>query len=156
MKWWVIALTILVLDAVSKGITHFYFHPFESSSHVQWGGIDFCIHYVTNKGVAWGLGGAWQHLILVARIAIVAAIAVYMRKPSSQRYALVLIAAGGLGNILDYFFYGHVVDMFHFTFWGYSYPVFNVADAAIFCGIMALLWKSWKTPGRKDACAKNG
>jgi lipoprotein signal peptidase len=29
--------------------------------------------------------------------------------------------------------------MFCFIFWGYVYPVFNIADAAIFCGILMML-----------------
>jgi signal peptidase II len=65
-----------------------------------------------------------------------------------------LIIAGGIGNILDYFIYGHVVDMFHFILWGYSFPVFNVADASIFMGIVSLLWMSWKNARRQDAIAE--
>jgi signal peptidase II len=165
MNWkvvWII-LAILTLDMVSKGMTHFYFSPFELSPHFfpfggltvfQAFGIDFCIHHVTNKGIAWGLGGAFQEAILVVRVAIIAAIAVYMQrslKAPAHRYPLALIVAGGLGNILDYFIYGHVIDMFHFIFWGYSYPVFNVADASIFLGIAALLWMSWKQSRSADA-----
>ena len=49
-----------------------------------------------------------------------------------------MVAAGALGNVLDIFLYGHVVDMFYFVFWGWSYPVFNLADASIFIGIATL------------------
>lgn len=167
MRWklFFIALGILTLDIVSKGMTHFYFKPFELAPHFfpfggvsifQAFGIDFCIHHVTNKGVAWGVGGGLQNLILVVRILIIAGLTIYLaRSPKAlpQRIPLTLIIAGGLGNILDYFIYGHVVDMFHFILWGYSYPVFNVADASIFFGIAALLWKSWKKP--KHAVAEN-
>jgi len=79
---------------------------------------------------------------------------------------LTLITAGALGNIIDCFFYGliwdyapfmfgHVVDMFYFpiidTYWPdwmpfvggehfiFFSPIFNFADAAISCGIIALL-----------------
>jgi signal peptidase II len=54
-----------------------------------------------------------------------------------------LIATGAIGNILDYFIYGHVVDVFYFVFWGYSFPVFNVADSIIFCGIVVLFLQSF-------------
>ncbi len=162
-KLFLVVLGILALDMVSKGITHFYFKPFEHAPHFfpfggvsifQAFGIDFCIHHVTNKGVAWGLGGDLQDIILMVRIAIIAGIAIYMKrspKAYPQRYALALILAGGMGNIIDYFIYGHVIDMFHFILWGYSYPVFNIADASIFFGIAGLLWKSWKNSRSQDA-----
>ncbi len=156
LKLFWIGLGILALDMASKGLISFFFRPFELSPHFfPFGGlsifrafgIDFCIHHVTNRGMAWGLGGGVQDLILMARLLIVMSLGVYLkRSPKAyfQRYALLLIIAGGLGNILDYFIYGHVIDMFHFIFWGYSYPVFNIADTSIFFGILALLWKSWK------------
>ena len=34
-------------------------------------------------------------------------------------------------------------DMLHFVLWGYDFPVFNVADSAIFLGICALFIMSW-------------
>ncbi|MGH2612368.1 MAG: signal peptidase II, partial [Rhabdochlamydiaceae bacterium] len=155
------------LDIISKGMIYFYFKPFELSPHFfpfggisifQALGIDFCIHHVTNKGIAWGLGGGWQDLILFIRSAIIAGLVIYMKrfpKAYPQRYALALIIAGGIGNILDYFIYGHVIDMFHFILWGYSYPVFNIADTSIFFGIVALLWKGWKHSRRQDVITEN-
>ena len=50
-----------------------------------------------------------------------------------------LIAVGALGNIVDYSLYGHVIDFFHFTFWGYSFPVFNWADSYITVGLFFFL-----------------
>jgi signal peptidase II len=164
-KLFLVALGILTLDVVSKGLTHFYFKPFELAPHFfpfggvsvfQALGIDFCIHHVTNKGVAWGLGGGLQDLILLVRIVIIAGLVIYLKqspKAFPQRYPLMLIIAGGMGNILDYFIYGHVIDMFHFILWGYSYPVFNIADASIFFGITALLWMSWRK--NKNVVAEN-
>jgi signal peptidase II len=162
-KLFLIVLGILALDLVSKGMTHFYFKPFEHAprffpfggiSIFQAFGVDFCIHHVTNKGIAWGLIGGLQDVILIARIVIIAGIVIYMQRSTrayAQRYALAMIVAGGMGNIIDYFIYGHVIDMFHFILWGYSYPVFNIADASIFFGIATLLWKNWKKPDHQDA-----
>ncbi len=159
-KWltlMLLGIAILALDIASKAITHVYFQPFEYSPHYfpfggvaifkSFLGIDFCIHHVTNKGIAWGMGGHLQNFIIVARTAIIGGLIVYLaRSPKAyaQRIPLMLIIAGGLGNIIDYFIYGHVVDMFHFILWGYSFPVFNVADASIFFGILTLLLKGLK------------
>ena len=157
-KLFLVVMAILTLDIVSKGMTHFYFKPSELAPYFfpfggisvfQAFGIDFCIRHVTNTGIAWGLGSGLQDFILLLRIAITAGIIFYIKR-SSQKYALALIVAGGVGNIVDYFVYGHVVDMFHFILWGYSYPVFNIADASIFFGIVILLLKGWKNSRRQD------
>ena len=57
---------------------------------------------------------------------------------------LVLLITGALGNIKDYFLYGHVIDMSHFTFREVDFPVFNVADSAVTVAIFWLIWLSFK------------
>ena len=47
--------------------------------------------------------------------------------------ACCLILSGGIGNIIDRFRLGYVVDMLRFQFWP-SYPTFNVADVCIVSG----------------------
>jgi signal peptidase II len=174
MKWkhavklLIVAVSILVLDFASKGLVNFYMNPLvHASSYFPFGGkavfqdffgIDFCIHHVTNRGAAWGIGGGLQNILLLVRIGVVLGLLVYLRLSSKAyfyRYPLIMIIAGGLGNILDFFIYGHVIDMFHFIFWGYSYPVFNVADASIFLGIVWLLSYSYVSKRKKNAIPQN-
>jgi signal peptidase II len=157
---------ILAWDFVSKGIVNFYIQPIEHVSNFfpfggvavfrDFLGIDFCIHHVTNRGAAWGIGGNIPNLLLWVRIAVLVGLMIYLKISSNKvreyRYPIALIIAGGLGNILDHFIYGHVVDMFHFTFWGYSYPVFNIADISIFLGIAWLLIHSFNR--KKHAIAQ--
>lgn len=163
LKLILVAISILIVDYVSKGLINFYIKPIEHApSFFPFGGvsvfqnflgIDFCIHHVTNRGAAWGVGGGMQDLLLWIRIAVVIGLILYMslsQKAREYRYPLAMIAAGGLGNIIDYFIYGHVIDMFHLIFWGYSYPVFNVADSSIFLGIVWLLFHSFISR-KKDA-----
>ena len=50
--------------------------------------------------------------------------------------ACCVVAAGGLGNILDRVRLGYVVDMFNFQF--IDYPVFNVADCYIVLSAIGL------------------
>lgn len=104
-------------------------------------GIEFSITHATNRGAAWGILAEYQSYLLLLRIILVGALLFYIilfNKDRSRLFPLVLIVAGAAGNVLDYFIYGHVVDMFHFIFWGYDYPVFNVADSSIFIGIVWL------------------
>jgi len=105
-------------------------------------GIDFSLNYAMNKGAAWGVFSDRGEYLLVARILIMGALAVYLfagKLLKLRKVALTVVLTGALGNVLDFFLYGHVVDMFHFVLWGYSFPVFNVADTLIFCGVITLL-----------------
>lgn len=164
LKLFFLVLAILAIDLASKGMIHSYIQPIELAPHFfpfggisvfrDFFGIDFCIHHVTNRGAAWGIGSGVQDLLLLVRIGVVLGLMVYLLrsvKGRQYRYSLAMIVAGGLGNIIDYFIYGHVVDMFHLVFWGYSYPVFNVADASICLGIVWLLFHSFM---RKNDAAR--
>ena len=74
-------------------------------------------------------------------MAIVAALAVWLRRAETGLVAVSLgaIAGGAIGNVLDRLRYGAVVDFIHFHVGGWSWYVFNVADAAIVCGVAALV-----------------
>lgn len=105
-------------------------------------GIEFSITHLTNLGAAWGALGDYQDVLLVARICLIAAMIVYLCRLNKQpcmQFFLCLVISGALGNVIDYFVYGHVVDMFHFVLWGYNFPVFNVADSAVCIGIFGLI-----------------
>lgn len=55
--------------------------------------------------------------------------------PALQQAGFALIVAGALGNLTDRLVRGYVVDFIHVAHW----PVFNVADAAIVAGVVALV-----------------
>lgn len=105
-------------------------------------GIDFSLNHATNKGAAWGVFSQFQMILLAFRLMLIAALFVFLIKFNQRRswqIPLVLILAGALGNVIDFFVYGHVVDMLHFVLWGYDFPIFNISDTAIFLGIAALM-----------------
>ncbi len=147
------AIFIFMADAFLKAYIHFQIPPINASPPVYpyggvavfrgWHGIDFSIVHVMNKGAAARDLRIIFKLIYstpVSRSLGVCSPTFFFVKASSYRkFCLMLIATGALGNVIDYFIYGHVVDMFYFIFWGHSYPVFNIADSAIFMGIVLLL-----------------
>jgi signal peptidase II len=55
-------------------------------------------------------------------------------------YGLALIFSGAVGNLVDRFRYGHVVDFLDFYVGTAHWPAFNVADAAISCGMAVLIY----------------
>jgi signal peptidase II len=60
-----------------------------------------------------------------------------------------LVIGGALGNLIDRLIYGKVADFFHFYGHGYDWYVFNVADAAITFGVVALLYDALLKPEPK-------
>lgn len=148
---------ILLLDALLKSFIHFnlpqmsygsYFYPYGGIAVFKdFMGIEFSISHAINLGAAWGVGRDYQILILIFRIFLILGLAVYFflfRKTFLEQIFVSLILAGALGNVIDYFLYGHVVDMFHFVLFGYDFPVFNLADSAIFVGVAGYILTSWK------------
>jgi signal peptidase II len=59
------------------------------------------------------------------------------------------IAGGAVGNVLDRLRYGAVVDFIQAHALGYSWYVFNLADAAIVCGVAALVIDNLLPGGRE-------
>ena len=147
-----VAVFLFALDALLKSYIHYEIPLISSSMRVypyggigvfkDWHGIDFSIVHVINKGAAWGLFSSLQDYLLYVRCAIIGGLITYLcfvKASNYRKWSLLFITVGALGNVFDYFIYGHVIDMFYFIFWGYSYPVFNLADCAIFIGIALLL-----------------
>ena len=60
------------------------------------------------------------------------------------RIAFGAIVGGAIGNIVDRFHYGFVVDFIDFRWW----PVFNVADSCITLGVVALILTTFRRERR--------
>lgn len=125
--------------------TSLFYSPDHSISifHDFLGGVSLYITHLTNTGAAWGVFGNFQIPLLIIRIILIVSMVIYIcffQKNFLFIYPLILIISGAIGNVLDYFFYGHVIDMIGFDFWGYSFPRFNIADSAITIGVIFLLF----------------
>ncbi len=103
---------------------------------------------VWNQGVTFGLLnglGAWSHLVLAAAaLVVVAGLCLWLRRAENALSAIAIgaIAGGAVGNVIDRLRYGAVVDFIHAHVGEWSWYVFNVADAAIVCGVAALILES--------------
>lgn len=97
---------------------------------------------VHNTGAAWGMFGDWTNLFVVVALVVCIFIVCFLFFNSDTTntptvVACALLFSGGLGNALDRFLNGYVIDMIQVTF--IDYPVFNIADCAITIGVITLV-----------------
>lgn len=100
---------------------------------------------VWNRGVTFGLltgNSTLAHLgLAVFAVAVVVVLGLWVLRTNRIAIAIPVgaIAGGALGNVADRLHYGAVVDFIQAHAFGYSWYVFNLADAAIVCGVAALV-----------------
>jgi signal peptidase II len=186
-KYFMFALVLILIDQFIKLWMHFVVQQQHFGSITVIPEI-FKLHYVLNKGMAFGmeLGGNNGKLILTLfRLFAMVGIAWYLNhlfktgSPEGLLWSIAAILGGAIGNVIDStlygvllnnapfdapypWFHGQVIDMFYFNFldgfwpsWipvlGGTYnstPIFNFADACIFCGVAIILifQKSYLAP----------
>ena len=112
--------------------------------------------YYSNKGISFSLlqmDGAGQYLLSGFAAIVAIAMAVWLAKSGDSCLMAVsvgLIIGGALGNALDRLHLGGVADFFEFHIYGFYWPAFNIADAAIVAGVAGLLY-DLIIPSRKGA-----
>ncbi len=102
----------------------------------------FVLDYVENRGSAFGMLQGRRGFLLVVGVVFIALIAWFLaRLPLQKRFYIlhvlsVGIVSGGMGNLLDRFRMGYVVDFFYFEL--IDFPVFNVADCYVVVSTICL------------------
>ena len=143
MRWLGLAALVIILDQVSKLWISSHFIYGESLPVTGF----FNLVLAHNNGAAFSFlsdAGGWQRW-LFSGIAVIAAVWItwLLRKHSQEKlfcFALALILGGALGNLIDRVAYGYVIDFLDFYWNTYHFPAFNVADSAISCGAVLMLW----------------
>lgn len=141
--WWVlplVALAALALDQWTKYLVVSNLELYESWAPLPALAKLFTVHHVTNTGAAFGLFQNGSLVFAVVAIVVSVVIVLYYRHlPDGEwlvRLSLGLQLAGALGNLIDRVRVGHVIDFLDFQVW----PVFNLADASIVCGVILLAY----------------
>ena len=139
----VAALVVLVADQVSKWWVVDVLHLPQVGQIVLLPVLNFTM--VWNRGVTFGLltsfGDSSYLLLAAVALAVVIALVVWLRRAESRLVAISLgaIVGGALANVIDRLRFGAVIDFIHAHIGDWSWYVFNLADAAIVCGVAALV-----------------
>lgn len=100
---------------------------------------------VWNRGISFGLFQN-QHLVgqliipVMALLVVVWLFFTLYELTSMQRCAAALIAGGAIGNVIDRLRFERVVDFVDVHIGVYHWPAFNLADSAIFLGVVFWLY----------------
>lgn len=98
---------------------------------------------VWNKGISFGIlsNTQYSNILFFCTAMLIVSILIYLsfRDEGKNILPYSLIIGGGVANIIDRMNYGAVFDFIDFHIGKYHWPAFNVADSAIFIGIVFLL-----------------
>ena len=145
-KLLVLICFLLIIDQLSKGWTQTRFtHVGESITVIE--GF-FSLTYVKNTGAAFGMGGEahpiFRMMMFLAIPTLFSFWVLWMliksiKGPAHMSLAYALILAGAVGNLIDRFTLGYVVDMLHFYYDRWDFWVFNIADSCISVAAVLLI-----------------
>ena len=95
------------------------------------------LKYIHNDGAVFGIlsGGRYFFVVIVTIIVLVFLFMMIMGKVKSKLaiWAMALIIAGGIGNLIDRIVHGYVIDFLLFDFPWFPF-VFNFADVCVVVG----------------------
>lgn len=138
MAFWASALAVFLADQLSKAwaLSWLARYPGHRAPLVP-GCFDLYLQF--NTGGAFSLFHDRPWIIISFAVAAVIWMTWHIRRlpleRRAERFAFGLIVGGALGNLVDRFRLGYVVDFFHVYWREWYWPTFNVADSAICLGV---------------------
>lgn len=142
----VVVAVVLLLDQVTKAIVRADVAVGQENEVLPF----LSIGHVHNSGVAFGfLGGGGAIVLVVTLAALSLLVAFFARNPTRSLMWLPtgMLLGGALGNLVDRIHQGYVTDFIQFPHW----PSFNVADVAITCGVVVLVFVLERNASSADA-----
>jgi signal peptidase II len=152
------AAIALILDQASKLWLLYVFDITRRGAVAVTPFLDLVLAWNTGISYGWfsGSGATGQALLVAFKAVAIVVLAIWMAKSTTRlaTVALGLIIGGAIGNGIDRFAWGAVVDfaLLHIEISGktYNWYVFNLADCAIVAGVAGLLYDSFfGTPAAK-------
>lgn len=137
---------VILADQISKFIIKINLELYDNIIIIE---KFFNITYILNPGGAFGFFASGsleaRRFIFLFMSSVVALFVLWFYKRCAAdfiflSYGLALILGGAMGNLIDRFRYGKVVDFLDFYIGSAHWPAFNVADSAISIGMGILIY----------------
>ncbi len=152
---WMACAGILLADQLTKlAVVRQFPDPKAHHEMVVVPGFLNLVH-LTNDGAAFSMLKGQNTLLAAISLLAMVGLVYYRRSFDNHhptaKIALGLLLGGILGNLVDRFARGSVVDFIHVYIerregGQWSWPAFNVADSAICIGVLLLFIRAWKSP----------
>ena len=102
------------------------------------------INLIWNEGIAFGLfsfnnQNSYNILTILILLIISAILFMIIKSNSYERYALLMILGGALGNVFDRIIYKRVPDFIDFHIGDFHWFIFNVSDIFITLGVSLMI-----------------
>ncbi len=132
------AALMVAIDQVTKYVVSHHLAHGHKNTVIE--GFFYLTH-CSNTGGAWSMFSG--NAVLLGVFSLVASLIVagmiFYCKNTLAAFSLGAILAGALGNMIDRFLHGYVVDFLDFIIFGYDFPVFNIADICVVLGGIGLI-----------------
>lgn len=149
IAWLALAGLVTTLDQWSKLIVQANLLDYETKTFTPF----FNLYLTYNKGAAFSFlnsASGWQIPFFITLASIASLFITYLlwRNPLKTLLStgLSLIMGGALGNVIDRLQHGKVTDFLQFHLNTHYFPAFNLADSAIFLGVVLVLLDGWRSP----------
>jgi len=157
--YYVVAIIVFLIDFVSKKIIDRTVDL--NTEQIPILGDFFIITHIRNRGAAFGMLQEQRWFFIIITIVVVSGILWYLHRSyrtgsALLLFALAMILGGAVGNFLDRALFGEVVDFLQFNFGSYTFPIFNLADSAIVCGVGLVILDALLTTKQENKTNGNG
>ena len=147
-SFWLIAILGIIFDQITKYLVVQSFAQIGDTVPL-WQGV-FHLTYVINTGAAFsffrGQVDILRWISLVVSLALIIFVWYAPRISLIEQLGYGFILAGAIGNGIDRFLFGYVVDFLDFRL--INFPVFNLADVSINIGVLLLLIASFSVTSK--------
>ena len=143
MPWLLLSAVIIVLDQWTKAWVLASLPEYTAVLVID----GFWNWYRTyNTGAAFSFladAGGWQKWFFATLAFAISGLMAWMlsrtpRNDWKQALPLALVIGGALGNVIDRFMHGHVVDFIQWYWRDHYWPSFNIADCAVVGGAIGI------------------
>ncbi|MES9961016.1 MAG: signal peptidase II [Sedimenticola sp.] len=148
LRWLWLSAIVIGLDQVSKQLVESSLMLYEAVPVMPF----FNLTLAYNEGAAFSFlsdQGGWQRWFFSGLALLVSIILVIWISRLQQRERLIaislsLIVGGAIGNLIDRVLFGHVIDFLDLYYGQWHWPAFNIADSAIFVGVVLMLLDAFR------------
>ena len=149
LKYLWLTSVVIAIDQVSKWFMVSWLSLHETFAVMPF----FNLTMAHNPGAAFSFlahADGWQRWFFIGLASVVSiALLIWLKKLKPQAkleaISIAMILGGALGNLIDRFYYGYVIDFLDVYYGTYHWPAFNIADSAIVIGAVLLIIDTFRS-----------